>query len=307
MLSQTQTVGKRMLASVALHDAYTDFILSRQAKLCSPSTLRWYGFTTGRFCKWLETQGITDPAEVTARYVRAYLAELAPSMKDTTLNGHGRAIRTLLIFWHNEGYMPQRVKFDMPMLTKKRLPVLTADQLTNVVEACQNPRDKALILFLADTGLRRSEVIALRWEDIDMQTGLVRVECGKGSKARSAVVGATARRALLHYRRTLKNREERAPVFQTLHDLGFSKGGIQSIFYRLSEKTGIHITPHALRRTFCILSLRASMDVLHLQALLGHADLTMVKHYAQMVDDDLLQSHRDHSPVDNLSRLQKLT
>jgi hypothetical protein len=48
----------------------------------------------------------------------------------------------------------------------------------------------------------------------------------------------------------------------------------------------------------------AGMDVLHLQAMLGHASLDMVQHYAQMVDDDLLHSHQAHSPIDNLARLQ---
>jgi integrase/recombinase XerD len=81
--------------------------------------------------------------------------------------------------------------------------------------------------------------------------------------------------------------------------------GLLQIVRRLVKKTGIFFTPHALRRTFTILSLRAGMDVLHLQALLGHASLDMVQHYAQMVDDDLLTEHRAHSPVDNLSRLTK--
>ena len=47
------------------------------------------------------------------------------------------------------------------------------------------------------------------------------------------------------------------------------------------------------------------MDVLHLQALLGHASLDMVQHYAQMIDEDLLSSHQAHSPIDNLLRLMK--
>lgn len=77
------------------------------------------------------------------------------------------------------------------------------------------------------------------------------------------------------------------------------------VFRRLFKRTRIHVTPHALRRTFVILSLRAEMDVLHLQAMLGHASLDMVQHYAhQMVDDDLLQAHKAHSPIDNLSRLR---
>ena len=46
------------------------------------------------------------------------------------------------------------------------------------------------------------------------------------------------------------------------------------------------------------------MDVLHLQALQGHSSLDRIQHYAQMVDDDLLQAHKAHSPIDNLSRLR---
>ena len=46
------------------------------------------------------------------------------------------------------------------------------------------------------------------------------------------------------------------------------------------------------------------MSPLHLQALLGHSSLEMVKHYAQMVEDDLLQAHKQTSPVDHLGRLR---
>jgi len=54
----------------------------------------------------------------------------------------------------------------------------------------------------------------------------------------------------------------------------------------------------------CCYCVRAGMDVLHLQALLGHASLDMVQHYAQMVNDDLIQAHQAHSPIDNLSHLR---
>lgn len=76
--------------------------------------------------------------------------------------------------------------------------------------------------------------------------------------------------------------------------------GMWLIFHRLSKLTGIHVTAHSLRRTFVILPLRNGMDVLHLQALGGWSSIDMVQHYAQMADDDLLEAHRQHSPVDNL-------
>src|SRR5262245_28436584 len=118
------------LASVALQDAYTDFMLSRQAKNVTPATLDFYQFTAGAFLSWLEGQNVTGPEQVTARHVRGYLALLIEQGKqDTTLHAHARAVRTLLRFWHFEGYAPSPIRFDMPKLAKKRLPVLTAEQL----------------------------------------------------------------------------------------------------------------------------------------------------------------------------------
>jgi len=80
--------------------------------------------------------------------------------------------------------------------------------------------------------------------------------------------------------------------------------GLHELLLRLSVRAGIKFSAHALGRTIIILSLRAGMNVLHLQVLRGHSSLDIVQHYAQMVDDDLLQSHQAHSPIDNLSRLQ---
>jgi integrase/recombinase XerD len=282
------------LASVSLRDAYTDFILSRQAMNVTKTTLEFYSHTSAKFLAWIETQGVTRPEEITARYIRQYLA-LLEGKADATKHGHARAIRTLIRFWRAEGYIPMVIKFEMPKLSKKRLPVLTAEQLNLVVKAC-NKRDKAIVLFLVDSGLRRAEACALNWSDVDMQTGLVRVKQGKGRKDRSAVIGAKTRRALLAYRRTLTDRE--GVLFQTERGTRFTGPGLQRVFRRLSKRTGIKVTPHALRRTFTILALRAGMRPLHLQNLGGWSDLSMVEHYAQMEDIDLLEEHKAHSPID---------
>jgi integrase/recombinase XerD len=299
-VSQTKTKQEWSLASVALRDAYTDFLLSRQAMNCTPITMSFYRFTAGKFLEWIERQGLTDPTQVAARHVRQYLAQLAAAGRaDTTMHDHARGIKTLLRFWHAEGYTPAPVRFEMPRLEKKRLPVLTAGELREIVKAC-NVRDKAIVLFMAESGLRRAEVIKLNWGDVDMQSRLVRVRQGKGKKDRSAVIGATTRRALLAYRRTLTGLQDATPLFQTREGQPFTPSGFIRIFSRLTKATGIHVTAHALRRTFAILSLRAGMSPLHLQNLGGWASLDMVEHYAQMVDDDLLQAHRQYSPVDRL-------
>ncbi len=300
MSSKTTVRPSWTLASAALLDGYTDFILSRQAIQCTSATLAFYHYTAGTFLKWLEGQGVTRPEEVSARHVRQFIAGLA-GKADTTIHDFARAIKTLLRFWYTEGYSQERVIFAMPRLLQKRLPVLTAEQVSAVVEIC-NVRDKAIVLLVVDSGLRRSEVCALNWDDVDIATGLLRVRRGKGGKDRSAVIGVTTRRALLAYRRTINKPD--APLFLACRGARLTGWGLMQLFRRISRLVGFTVTCHALRRTFVILSLRAGMDVLHLQAMLGHSSLEMVQHYAQMVDDDLLDAHRAHSPIDNLARLK---
>lgn len=244
-MPNTKTTQTWALASVALTDAYTDFVLPRQAMNCTPVTMSFYRFTAGKFLEWIESQSVTHPAEITARHVRAFLAELTRrGLQDTTRHDYARAIRTLLRFWHTENYIPTLIKFDMPRLEKKRLPVLTADQLREILKA-SNARDKAVVLFMVDSGLRRAEVIRLNWGDVDMQTGLVEVKQGKGKKDRSAVIGATTRRALLGYRRSLSPIGDTSALFQTDEGTRFTPSGFIRIFQRLTKRTGIHVTPTA--------------------------------------------------------------
>lgn len=294
----------RTLTSPTLSEAYTDFILSRQSMQCSAATLEFYRHTAFIFLYWTESQSVHSPKEINARHVRGYLAELTDrKLSDWTVNDHARAIRTLLKFFHAEGYMPAPTKFAMPRIAKKRLLVLSAVDVSKVLKSC-SIREKLIVLLMVDTGLRRSEVVNLDWSDVDINTGLTRVKKGKGGKARSVVMGAITRRALLAYRRQVTDTRENAPIIQASSGARLSGTGLLLMFRRIVKRTGIPMTPHSLRRTFVILSLRAGMDPLHLQALLGHVSLEMVYHYAQMTDEDLLQAHSSFSPIDNLHKLK---
>ncbi len=132
------------LASVTSTDAYTDFMLSRQAMQCSIAMIETYVVTAGKFLTWIESQGVTAPADVTARHVGMYLTLLRERrLSDRMAHTHARAIKTLLIFSAREKYMPERVYFDMPRFAKKRLPILSPGELRAVIAAYETPRDKA--------------------------------------------------------------------------------------------------------------------------------------------------------------------
>ena len=71
--------------------------------------------------------------------------------------------------------------------------------MAQIIEACKDKRDQAFILLMIDSGLRLSEVIALNWGDVDVNTGIIKVVSGKGRKARIVMIGFNARWALLRY------------------------------------------------------------------------------------------------------------
>jgi len=296
-------IGKtqnRALASENFSEPYLDFILSREAMMCTPRTISWYQFTLGKIIGWLEDNNVQSPGMIKGRHVRGLLGQMAEKgYADTYIHSYARVLKTFLRFMLQEEYITESIKIHMPKVADKRLPVFNAVQIKQMLRACMDKRERAFIHLMVDSGLRLSEVIALNWGDVDISNGIVNVLRGKGKKARIVVVGISTRRALLKYRGEVNGQESR-PLIQTQSGGRFTPAGLRSWLLRLSKRAKIHITPHALRRTFATLSLRAGMDVFQLQALLGHSTLEMTRHYVRLLDEDLVMAHQKHGPIDNL-------
>jgi integrase len=186
----------------------------------------------------------------------------------------------------------------MPRIGERRLPVLSIEEVKRIIGACETTRDKSIILLMVDTGLRRSEVCALNWENVNLQSGICMVIKGKGKKDRIVALGIVTRHSLITYRRKV-NKSDNSPLFQTNNGKRSTPLGLRSLLLRLSKQTGIHITAHSLRRTFVVLSLKGGMNIAHIQTLMGHSTLKMTMYYARMNVDDLLLAHQEHGPVDS--------
>ena len=189
----------------------------------------------------------------------------------------------------------------MPRVEQKKMRVLSPDELKQILMVCKKPRDKALILFLVDSGMRRSEARSLDWIDVDIPSGAVNIRRSKNKKVRSVFIGVKTRRALLRYRRTISH-EDSDPLFQTQTGTRLTPSGFHQVIRRISEKSDIPFSAHDLRRTFATLSIKAGMNVLHLQSLLGHSSLEMTRRYVQMVEDDLGEAHKEYGPIDRFLR-----
>ena len=292
-MSQRQLLGQVGigLQLSPLDTAYQDFLLSRQAMPCTDATMQHYRYTAGVFVTWLQLQGVTDPKGVTAGHVRQWQAENAGRLKDTSQHARARGVRTFLRFLHTEGTVPTLVKVQMPRLEKRRLPCLEADEVHRILKDC-DARKRAIVMLLASSGVRAAELCNLTWGDLDMQTGLLFVHRGKGRKDRTTVVSPKARRALLRYRSTLKSAPTaESPLIQGRGGRRLAPCWLSHMVHQLGKRKGLYVTPHALRRTFAIQTLRGGMNVLALQRLLGHADLSMTQHSCQLLDEDLIRAH----------------
>jgi len=279
-------------------ESYTDFLLSRKASLLSPKTIEFYEYTTGGFIHYLCKECVFEPEKITSSHVRGYLSEVnSRKVTSATVHAHARGTRAFLRFLNEEGYISTPINVKMPRVEQKQMRVLSPDELKQILGICKKPRDKALILFLVDSGMRRSEARSLNWIDVDIPSGVVNIRRSKNKKARSVFIGVKTRRALLRYRRTISH-EDNDPLFQTQSGTRLTPSGFRQVIRRISEKSDIPFSAHDLRRTFASLSLKAGMNVLHLQSLLGHSSLEMTRRYVKIVKDDLSEAHRENSPID---------
>jgi len=300
MKNRIQKSQNRALALNVFDDVLLDFLLSRQAMMCTDRTIDWYKYILGRIIKWLLEHDVSAPTQIKGRHIRAFLAEMAKrGCAGSYMHTYARAMKTFSRFMLAEGYISEPIQYQMPKLSDKRLPVYNENQVKQILLACKDNRDVAFMYFMVDTGLRNFEVRLLNWGDVNLSNGIIKVVSGKGRKSRIVLIGIKTRRVLLKYRFQLDNGNT-MPVFQTKSGKRFTESGLHSWLARLSKRAKVHITPHALRRTFATLSLRAGMDVFQLQALLGHSTLEMTRHYVRLIDEDLIKAYEAHGPVDNL-------
>ncbi len=173
-----------------------------------------------------------------------------------------------------------------PRAPRKLPQVLDADEAVQLVElptdAPLGLRDRALLELFYSSGLRLSELCALRWRDLDFAAGVVNV-LGKGGKRRRVPVGSHARRALEEWR-VDSGGQPALPVFPGRGGAPISQRAVQIRIKQLAQRQGLfkHVHPHMLRHSFASHILESSGDLRGVQELLGHADISTTQIYTHL-------------------------
>jgi integrase len=167
------------------------------------------------------------------------------------------------------------------MDTEPRRQWLTEAEVETIIKACENERDRLMVLMAYRHGLRVSELIGLTWRQVDLDAARLRVIRAKGSEDGVHPLSGREIRAL----RSLRRRQ----VVGTPWVFITSRGGLMTRngFYKLLEKAATRasiteVHPHLLRHGCGFKLVNQGMDTLSLAAYLGHANVQNTKRYARM-------------------------
>jgi site-specific recombinase XerD len=284
------------------------FLVDRRSQNLSPHTLRYYRTHLGKFSAYCESQAVSVIEQITPDVLRRFLLWLdAAGHNAGGIHGHYRAVRAFLI-WYEKEVEPDNwrnpiAKVKAPKVGKEILEPVSLETVSTLLGTCDasflGTRDKALMLFLLDTGARASEICAMNIKDMNVMTGQAMILHGKGDKARKVFLGSKSRKALRSYLRTRPDSNEALFIGRTGERLTY--WGLEGMLHNRAKSAKVeNATPHAFRRAFAINCLRAGMNIYTLKELMGHEDLQVLQRYLKVTEIDTESAHRQFAPVDNL-------
>jgi len=188
-------------------------------------------------------------------------------------------------------------EFCLPIYKKEsRIPeVLNKEEVSKIIEAVGNQKHQLMVKLIYAGGLRISELINLRPEDIDIKRKVICVRQGKGKKDRITLFPESTKEELLEY---LLSFSPKNYLFESNRNKKYSQKTIEKALEKASIRAlGRKIRPHVLRHSFATHLLEAGTDIRYIQKLLGHKNLRTTQIYTHVANSDIANLK---SPLDNL-------
>ena len=255
----------------------------------SPHTLDAYRRDLDALAAWTMEQGVADLSALHTEQLRAFIAsEHRRGLSPKSLQRRLSACRSFYLWLLKHGRIAASPAAGLraPKAPRKLPQVLDVDEAVQLVELPTDTRlglrDRAILELFYSSGLRLSELCALRWRDLDLAEGLVTV-LGKGSKQRTVPVGSHARKALDAWRGESRGQADGA-VFPGRGGAPITPRAVQIRLRQLAQRQGLfkRVHPHLLRHSFASHVLESSGDLRGVQELLGHADIATTQIYTHL-------------------------
>lgn len=186
---------------------------------------------------------------------------------------------------------------------KRNFPdILTQEEIQSIFAACDNLRDKSILMTIYGAGLRLSEVACLKVSDIDSNKMQLLIRDGKGSKDRFALLSQSNLEILRDYWKVYHPKEW---LFYSRVNSGthITPRGVANIFNKYKNQVGIikDVSTHTLRHCFATHLLESGVSIFHIKQLLGHSDISTTCFYLHLLK---IESLNVTSPLDTLKELE---
>ena len=160
-------------------------------------------------------------------------------------------------------------------------------------------RDTAMLEILYSSGLRVSELVSLKLNDVNLEAGFLRI-MGKGSKERLVPINSRALDKIKEYikelRTVLLKKKQSDYLFVTNRGGAMTRQRFWQMIKKYGKQIGINLSPHTLRHSFATHLLEGGADLRSVQKMLGHSDISTTQIYTKVSADRIKKVYTEHHP-----------
>ncbi len=274
----------------------------------SNNTIQSYKRDVSQYIHYLNLNGITDISKTTKTTVLTYLMNLQSQGKaSSTVSRTLASLRSFYLFITQNGtQMKDPTKnLEAPHVEKKLPQILTPQEIDHLLEQPSDTepkgiRDKAMLELLYATGIRVSELISLKIQDVNLSIGFV--ICRNDKKERIIPIGNIAKTALKNYienaRNSMLENTDDEILFVNCNGQNLSRQGFWKIIKQYGKQANIQadITPHVLRHSFAAHLLENGADLKSIQEMLGHSDISSTQIYSHLMKSKINDVYKKTHP-----------
>ena len=277
--------------------AYENYLT--KVKQASGNTVASYMRDIRQFAGWLHDEEQREVVEATQNDIRSFLEHLESEGRSAATRS--RALASLKNFYTyvvSSGFLTEspvvEVKVDRG---EKKLPqILTSREIELLLAQPSSVepkgiRDKAMLEVMYATGIRVSELISLDIDHVNLESGIIK--CQSGKKSRAIPLYPEALKALSAYMKDVRAFLLAVPgekaLFVNIGGARMSRQGFWKILkhYQAAARIDKEITPHTLRHSFAVHLLENGADLNSVQELMGHSDISSTQMYANLINNKL--------------------
>lgn len=296
--------------------AYEDFIADRRFKNTTEKNIKNYHQLLKPFIEYCVAKGLNNVEDVRHSHIRDYLLECQQKgNKPSTINSKIQRMRAFYNYLLEEKVVKENIALKVKQQKEDvKIDVFTDEQIYQMLAYYRSLRRKEktyfsyrgymLILLLLGTGLRRKEVIQLKWSDVDIANLTLNVY-GKNRQYETVFLTEKLAKELTIYGAFCKQHfgHENEYVFLNRDNAPMTDFSISQVFDNLRVKMNfkdVRVSPHTFRHTFCHRLAMSGMSAFAIQKVMRHKSIAVTMRYVAMWGNELKKENEKHNPLNSL-------